>query len=264
MTAPLLRVRGLTVAFPGRRVSVLRAAAPLRAVDGVDLDVFAGKTLGLVGESGSGKTTVGRCVLRLIEPDAGEVIFDGRDLLALGGRDLRSLRRQMQPVFQDPFTSLNPRLSVGQTLTEPLVAHGLARGPQARDRAASVLERVGLAADHLDRYPHDFSGGQRQRIAIARALILEPRFVVCDEPVSALDVSVQAQILNLLADLQDEDGLAYLFISHDLAVVRQLAHHVGVMHRGRIAEQAPADTLFADPQHAYTRSLLASVPGADG
>ena len=264
MSRPLLRIRGLSKSFPVRRGLALRTVDRIPAVDGVDLEVASGETLALVGESGSGKTTVGRCVLRLIEPDGGTVEFDGQDVLALRGRELRALRRQMQPVFQDPFTSLNPRLSVAQALTEPLAVHGLARGAAARDRAASVLERVGLRADHLDRYPHEFSGGQRQRIAIARALVLEPRFVVCDEPVSALDVSVQARILNLLADLQRCDGIAYLFISHDLAVVRQLAHHVAVMHRGRIVEQAPADTQFAEPRHPYTRSLLASIPGGTG
>ena len=257
---PLLRVRGLRKAYPVRRGWMMRVVDHVAAVDGVDLDVAAGETVGLVGESGSGKTTVGRCVLRLVEPDAGTVSFDGQPVLTLGAGELRRLRRQMQPVFQDPFASLNPRMTVGQMLTEPLVAHRIARGGEARDRAAEILDKVELGVGDLDRYPHEFSGGQRQRIAIARALVLGPRFLVCDEPVSALDVSIQAQILNLLVDLQQRDGLAYLFISHDLAVVRHVSHRVAVMYRGRIVEQGPAAAVFADPQHPYTQLLKSSVP----
>lgn len=264
MTAPLLAVCDLRKAFPIRRGLLGRTVDHVHAVDGIGFDIGPGETLGLVGESGSGKTTVGRCILRLVEPDSGSVRFEGRELMELSPREIRSLRPRMQPVFQDPYASLNPRMTVGQMLVEPLIAHGIARGASARERAARLLEQVELEADHLDRYPHDFSGGQRQRIAIARALILEPRFLVCDEPVSALDVSVQAQILNLLVDLQRSRGLATLFISHDLAVVRHVCRRVAVMYRGRIVEQAPADSLFEAPRHPYTQLLRDSVPAGDG
>lgn len=262
MTAPLLQVRDLHKSFPVRRGMLLRVTGHVHAVRGIDLDVPAGETLGLVGESGCGKTTVGRCVLRLTLADRGTVRFDGRSVLDLGAGELRALRTEMQVVFQDPYASLNPRMTVGYALGEPLIAHGLAHGPVVGERVADVLRRVGLDPALADRYPQDFSGGQRQRIAIARALVLRPRFVVCDEAVSALDVSVQAQILNLLADLQDDLGIAYLFISHDLAVVRHVSHRVAVMVLGRIVERAPADALFAAPRHPYTRALMASVPGA--
>jgi peptide/nickel transport system ATP-binding protein len=262
MSAPLLQVRDLHKSFPVRRGMLLRVTGHVHAVRGVDLEVPAGETLGLVGESGCGKTTVGRCVLRLMEPDRGTVHFDGRSVLDMSAAELRALRTEMQVVFQDPYASLNPRMTVGQALGEPLVAHGLARGAAVGERVAGVLQRVGLDPALADRYPHDFSGGQRQRIAIARALVLRPRFVVCDEAVSALDVSVQAQILNLLADLQDDLGIGYLFISHDLAVVRHVSHRVAVMVHGRIVEHAQADALFAHPRHPYTRALMASVPGA--
>ena len=264
MTQPLLRVRDLRKAFPVRRGLLGRTVDHVHAVDGIGFDIAAGETLGLVGESGSGKTTVGRCVLRLVEPDSGSVRFEGRELMELSPREIRSLRPRMQPVFQDPYASLNPRMTVGQMLVEPLIAHGIARGAAARERAARMLEQVELESDHLDRYPHDFSGGQRQRIAIARALILEPRFLVCDEPVSALDVSVQAQILNLLVGLQRSRGLTTLFISHDLAVVRHVCDQVAVMYRGRIVEQTSAETLFLGPRHPYTELLKASVPAGDG
>ena len=257
----LLRVTGLTKTFRRPRWLPWTAATPVHAVRDVSFDLTPGATLGLVGESGCGKTTLARCVLRLVEPDAGEVRFDGHSVLDLGAGELRRLRRQMQMVFQDPYASLNPRMRVGKALAEPLEAHGFARGREAAQRVAAALERVGLDPGHVDRFPHDFSGGQRQRIAIARALMTEPRLLVCDEAVSALDVSVQAQILDLFADIRDERGLAYLFITHDLAVARHVSDRVAVMLAGSIVELAPTDALFADPVHPYTRDLLAAVPG---
>jgi oligopeptide/dipeptide ABC transporter ATP-binding protein len=240
-----------------------RTAAVVRAVDGVSFAIPRGETFALVGESGCGKTTVGRAVLRLVEPTAGSVRFDGRDLLALPRRELRRQRREMQLVFQDPYSSLNPRLTVGEIVGEAMEVHGIARGREREDRVAALLERVGLAAAYRSRYPHEFSGGQRQRIGIARALALQPSFIVCDEAVSALDVSIQAQILNLLRDLQEELSLTYLFISHDLNVVEHIADRVGVMYLGRLVENAPADELFADPKHPYTRALLSANPVPD-
>ncbi|MCL2701466.1 MAG: ATP-binding cassette domain-containing protein [Phycisphaerae bacterium] len=235
----------------------------VRAVDGVDFSIRRGRTLGLVGESGSGKTTVGRSLLRLIPHSAGCAWFEGHDLLSLGERALRGYRRKMQIIFQDPFGSLNPRMTVGDIVAEPLGVHGLATRGQRRGRAGELLERVGLSAGYVNRYPHEFSGGQRQRIGIARALAAEPDFIVCDEPVSALDVSIQAQILNLLADLQKDLGLTYLFIAHNLAVVEHFADEVAVMYLGRIVEKAPADKLYANPTHPYTRALLSAVPVPD-
>jgi oligopeptide/dipeptide ABC transporter ATP-binding protein len=235
----------------------------VKAVDGVSFEVRAGETFGLVGESGCGKTTVGRSLLRLIEPTAGEVWFDGRDVAKIHGAELRRLRRDMQIVFQDPYGSLNPRMTVGAIIGEGPRAHGLARGSELDDRVAAVMTRVGLRPSLRARYPHEFSGGQRQRIGIARALALEPRFIVCDEAVSALDVSIQAQILNLLRELQEELSLTYLFISHDLNVVEHLADRVGVMYLGELVETAPAADLFREPAHPYTRALLASNPIPD-
>jgi oligopeptide/dipeptide ABC transporter ATP-binding protein len=240
-----------------------RPSAWVRAVDGVSFEIREGETFALVGESGCGKTTVGRSVLRLVEPTSGELRFAGRDVLALGRGELRRLRRDMQLVFQDPYASLNPRLDVGEIVGEALEAHGIAHGREREARVAALLERVGLPASYRSRYPHEISGGQRQRIGIARALALQPRFVVCDEAVSALDVSIQAQILNLLRDLQAEFRLSYLFISHDLNVVEHLADRVAVMYLGRIVESAPAAELFADPKHPYTRALLAANPVPD-
>jgi len=236
---------------------------PVRAVDGLSFTVGKGETLALVGESGCGKTTVGRTLLRLLEPTAGSAAFDGTDLFALRGNELRAMRRRMQIVFQDPYSSLDPRMTIADSIAEGIEIHRLAKGPAVRARVQALLEEVGLDPSYIDRYPHEFSGGQRQRIGIARALAVEPQFIVCDEPVSALDVSVQAQVLNLLADLQRARGLSYLFIAHDLAVVRQLAHRIAVMYLGRIVELGPTDEVLAHPRHPYTQALLSSVPEPD-
>lgn len=258
--APLLQVRDLKKHFPIRKGVFGAAAGAIRAVDGVSFDLAPGEALGLVGESGCGKTTTGRCLLRLVEPTSGSIRFAGHELVGMAQSRLRPLRRELQMIFQDPYGSLNPRMTVGDILSEPLEVHGIARGDEARARAASLLERVGLQRSHLDHYPHQFSGGQRQRVCIARALTLSPKLIVCDEPVSALDVSVQAQVLNLLQDLQREQGMAYLFISHDLAVVAHLCQRVAVMYLGEIVELAPVDVLYQRPLHPYTQALLSAVP----
>jgi oligopeptide/dipeptide ABC transporter ATP-binding protein len=261
--APLLSVRGLTKHFEPRGGPFAPRGTLTRAVDGVSLDIAAGETLGLVGESGCGKTTFGRCILRLIEPTSGEIRFDGRDLRALDREALRRTRREMQIVFQDPFASLDPRMTVGAIVREGLTIHALAEGAAADARVAQLLEEVGLHGDAAARYPHEFSGGQRQRIGIARALAVEPRFIVCDEPVSALDVSVQAQVINLLQDLQRARGLAYLFIAHDLSVVEHIADRVAVMYLGKVVELASRDALFSAPLMPYTQALLSAVPVPD-
>jgi oligopeptide/dipeptide ABC transporter ATP-binding protein len=263
MSGALLEVRGLVKHFPVRRGVLGGVKGQVRAVDGVSFDVRAGEVLGLVGESGCGKTTTGRCVLRLIEPTAGEIRFEGVDITHLPRRRLRPLRRRMQIIFQDPFSSLNPRLSVGSMLAEPLAIHGIARGAKARERVAELLELVGLLPDHARRYPHEFSGGQRQRLGVARALAVEPRLIVADEPVSALDVSIRAQILNLLQDLQRRLGLTYLFVAHDLAVVEHISDRVAVMYLGRIVEVADAASLYRAPRHPYTVALLSAIPVPD-
>jgi len=262
MTA-LLEVRDLRKYFPVRRGLLQRDVGAVRAVDGVCFDLSAGETLGVVGESGCGKTTLGRLVLRLLEPTSGVIRFAGTDLADLDGERLRRMRREMQLIFQDPFGALNPRMRVGTIVGEGLEVHGVARGAELRRRVLAALERVGLRADAYDRYPHEFSGGQRQRIGIARALVLEPRLIVADEPVSALDVSIQAQIVNLLQDLQDERGIAYLFIAHDLRVVEHISRRVAIMYLGRIVELADSRELYANPRHPYTRALLSAVPELD-
>ncbi len=255
----LLQVEGLVKHFPVRRGVFGRVSGAVRAVDGVDLRIASGETLGVVGESGCGKSTLGRLVLRLIERTGGRITFDGEDLCALDATALRSRRRALQIIFQDPYSSLNPRMTVNQTLTEPLMLHGLHHG-RHRERVAELLQTVGLAPEHAARYPHEFSGGQRQRIGIARALAAEPKLIVCDEAVSALDVSVQAQVVNLLQDLQRRFGLAYMFIAHDLAVVKHIADRIAVMYLGRIVELADRRALFAAPRHPYTQALLAAIP----
>ena len=277
--APLLQLTDLEkyfatkVAWPsGERGSPLstvwraftRMNATVRAVDGVSLEIFTGETLGLVGESGCGKSTLGRTVLRLLDPSAGRIVFDGADITTMSQAALRPLRRKMQMIFQDPYASLNPRMTVASTLAEPIEIHNLASNNREKlERVAALLDKVGLRSDSISRYPHEFSGGQRQRIGIARALAVEPRFIVCDEPISALDVSIQAQIVNLLQDLQTAEDLTYLFISHDLKIVQHICDRVAVMYLGRVVELAPASALYVTPKHPYTQALLSAVPVPD-
>jgi oligopeptide transport system ATP-binding protein len=260
---PLLEVVDLKTHFPIRRGVLQRTVGWVKAVDGVTFHLHKGETLGLVGESGCGKTTVGRTILRLLPATAGKVVFEGKSVFEQGASSMRELRRHMQIIFQDPGGSLNPRMRVGRIVGEPLEVHGLASGDQLRERVESLLERCGLWKAAADRYPHEFSGGQRQRIGIARALALQPRLIVCDEPTSALDVSIQSQILNLLSDLQDEFGLAYLFISHDMAVIHHVCDRIAVMWNGQIVEEGTRDEVIERPKHNYTRALLSAVPEAD-
>jgi peptide/nickel transport system ATP-binding protein len=263
MSEALLEVKQLKTYFPVGNGIFKRSNGVVKAVDGVDLTIRRGETFGLVGESGSGKSTIGRTILRLTEKTDGEVIFDGTDLYALSRRQLRSLRPRMQMVFQDPYGSLNPRIRIGDAIGEVLLDHGLASKAEVREKVLDVLRLCGLAPYHIDRFPHEFSGGQRQRIGIARAIVLNPDFLVADEPVSALDVSIQAQIINLFRDLQEQKGLTYLFISHDLSVVEHLCTTIGVLYLGSLVEVAGRDDLFARPQHPYTKALLSAVPIPD-
>ena len=263
VASPLLSLRGLKKHFPLTSGWFGGNKGTVRALDGVSFDVARGETLGVVGESGCGKTTLGRTILRLVEPTAGEIRFDGVDLLALRGGELRAMRRRIQMIFQDPYSSLNPRMTIGSTVKEGLLIHKIARGVQADERVRQLLEEVGLRAEYATQYPHEFSGGQRQRVGIARALAVEPSFIVCDEPVSALDVSVQAQVINLLRDLQRSHSLTYLFIAHDLAVIRHMATRVAVMYLGRIVEFANVDDLYREPLMPYTQALLSAIPVPD-
>jgi oligopeptide/dipeptide ABC transporter ATP-binding protein len=259
----LLQVRDLRKYFPVRKGLFATVSGHVKAVDGVSFEIRQGETLGLVGESGCGKTTAGRTILRLIEPTSGEVRFNGTSVFGLKDEELRRVRKQMQIIFQDPYGSLNPRMTVGGIVMEGMIAHGMYARAERIERAQALLARVGLDPEHYYRYPHEFSGGQRQRIGIARALAVEPQFIVCDEPVSALDVSIQAQIINLLSDLKSELGLSYLFIAHDLSVVEHISDRVAVMYLGRVVEQAPSEEIFRNPLHPYTKILLESVPSIE-
>ena len=259
----LLRVRGLAKHFPVFRGMLRRQVGAVQAVDGLSFDVYEAETLGLVGESGCGKSTAGRVIVRLYDATAGTIVFDGEDITHLRGNPLRRLRRRMQMVFQDPQDSLNPRMTVGSIVGEPLLEHGMAKGRALVEQVGALLDSVGLRPSYANRYPHEFSGGQRQRIGVARALALRPRFIVCDEPIAALDVSIQAQVVNLLQDLREHFNLTYLFISHDLAMVRHIADRVAVMYLGKIVELAPAAALYAAPRHPYTQALLSAAPGHD-
>jgi oligopeptide transport system ATP-binding protein len=259
----LLEIRDLKKHFPVGEGLFSRNKGAVKAVDGVSLTVEEGETLGIVGESGCGKSTLGRTILRLIEPTSGEVVFQGKNLVTMSQRELREMRRQMQIIFQDPYASLNPRMRVGNIVGEGLEIHKLAKGKAKRDRVMELLHQVGLREDHYDRYPHEFSGGQRQRIGIARALAVNPKFIVADEPVSSLDVSIQAQIINLLQELQEKMHLTYFFISHDLRVVEHISHRVAIMYLGKVVEIAKSETIYQDAKHPYTRALLSSVPMLD-
>jgi oligopeptide transport system ATP-binding protein len=261
-TQNLVEIKNLVKRFPIKGGILSREVAAVKAVSDVSLTIAKGETLGLVGESGCGKSTLGRCVLRLIEPTSGDVIFDGKNISLMPGDELRKLRRRMQIIFQDPYASLNPRMTVGDIISEPLEIHNLYKGERDK-RVKKLLDLCGLRAEAMNRYPHEFSGGQRQRICIARALAVEPEFIVCDEPVSALDVSIQSQILNLMMDLQEEFKLTYLFISHDLKVVKHVSDRVAVMYLGKVVELAPSDEIYANPQHPYTKALLSAIPIPD-
>ncbi|MCW1968011.1 MAG: ABC transporter ATP-binding protein [Anaerolineae bacterium] len=261
--ADLLRVENLVKHYPIRGGLLQRTVAQVKAVDNVSFSVKRGETLGLVGESGCGKTTVGRTILRLIPSTSGKVIFDDKEVFNLNGNEMKALRKDMQIIFQDPYSSLDPRMPIGESVGEGLLVHGMRDTRQRNDAVMEMLKRVGLEDYHAKRYPHEFSGGQRQRIGIARALALRPKFIVCDEPVSALDVSIQAQVLNLLKDLQKDFGLTYLFIAHNLAVVEHISDRVGVMYVGKMVELAPRDQIFADPLHPYTKALLSAIPMPD-
>jgi oligopeptide transport system ATP-binding protein len=263
MSGALLQIRDLKMHFPIRSGMLNGVTGAVKAVDGLTFDIARGETLGLVGESGCGKTTAGRAILQLYTPTGGEVIFDGTDLTRQGPTEIRRARRQMQMIFQDPYASLNPRMTVAETIARPLRIHGICPRSEEADRVADLMRKVGLNHSFRDRYPHEFSGGQRQRIGIARALATSPAFIVCDEPISALDVSIQAQIVNLLEELRDDLGLTYLFIAHDLSMVRYLSTRVGVMYLGKLVELTGSDTLYQDPLHPYTQALLSAIPIPD-